>query len=54
MSKKLSKAIEAVFEVIDEEGNPKNMSKAEYLEFLEEISGDLDMRMDAVRQELEE
>ncbi len=54
MNKKVSNAFEAVRDLIDDEGNPKNMSKEEYLEFLEEISADLDARMEAVREELAE
>lgn len=49
----MQKAMEAVRDVIAEEGDPKKMSKAEFKEFLEEIDTDITGQLEAVTEELE-
>lgn len=48
----IQRAMAEIVEVLDEQTTPAKMSKEEYLELLEELSGDLEMRIEATREEL--
>jgi hypothetical protein len=54
MAKHIDKAVEKVLSLVDEEGGPENMSKADYSEFLAELISSLEIRKEAVDQELED
>ncbi len=54
MGTEIDKAVEKVLKLVDEEGDPENMSKADYSEFLGELIGSLEIRKEANDQELEE
>jgi polyhydroxyalkanoate synthesis regulator phasin len=56
MGKKKEKTnpMDELIEKLDEIVDPKNMSKEEYRDFLEELIGDLKVRLEAVEMELEE
>jgi hypothetical protein len=54
MAKHIDKAVEKVLILVDEEPENMNMSKADYSEFLAELISSLEMRKEAVDQELED
>ena len=49
-----SKAMEQVIETFDDVTRPEHMSKEEYVEFTEELISDLQVRLEAAREELKE
>lgn len=52
MSKKISDAFEAVIKKLDEVSDPKELTKREYHDLLEELAGNLEGRIEAVVEEL--
>jgi hypothetical protein len=50
----VTQAVERVIEKLDEVSEPSNMSKVEYRELLEELSGAIEARLDCVADELKE
>lgn len=54
MKNKIQSAKDEVRKRVDEVSDPKEMSKAEYKEFLEELISDLEGSLDCVKQELED
>ena len=44
-------AIQAVLKVVDDQGAPKKMSPAVFMEFLQELIDDLEIRLEAARDE---
>lgn len=47
-------AVRAVLKVLDAEGDPRNMGKREWVDFLEEIITECESRKDAAVEELRE
>jgi len=52
MNAKVKAAVEKIRDTIASETHPKRLSKAEYLEAIEEISADLDGQIEAVKDEI--
>ena len=53
MSKKVKNAFEAVRNCLDDESDPKKLTKLEYKELLEELLVDIEGRLEAVDEELD-
>lgn len=49
-----SEAMKQVIEVFDDVTDPKHMTKEEYVEFTEDLISDLQIRLEATRDELKE
>lgn len=49
---KVSEAVKIVKDVIENVSDPKKLTTAQYVEFLEEVKDDVDTRLDAARADL--